>query len=519
MNPPRHLFLAVVFVFGGVCLLPIFYMIFFPIWARSGMPGQWACIFERRQLALALNSVALAGGTTVLSLVVGVPLALLISRTDLWLRKVFSILYFLPVLIPAYIHAIVWTHLDRILKKFFLFDIHTIWGAILVLTLAYFPFVTLMTVAGLKSIDRNLEEASLVCYGRLTTLGRITLPLTVPHIISGAIFVFIFSIIDVGVPDILRVKVFPLEIFIQFSAFYNESAAAILSMPLICITFMLIALQKLYMKGRSYVQIQGGEKNPLFYSLGRCHPFAILFCLSIVSLSAILPVIVLFIVAGSLSNYVKVMSTSIDQIAYSFVLAFLGAAATLLLGFAIAYLIERSKNIAKIPLSWAVFIPLAIPATTLGIGFIGIWNRVVIDIVYASSVILVLGYVARFVPYATIIMTSGMKQVNPRLEEAAALSGARWARVIGRIVAPLSKHNLMVAFFIVFILAFGELGTTLLIIPPGRETIPIKIYNLMHYGADQKVAALCLIIINLIICMSGIFLLLKKYISIPNKII
>ena len=116
-------------------------------------------------------------------------------------------------------------------------------------------------------------------------------------------------------------------------------------------------------------------------------------------------------------------------------------------------------------------------------------------------------------------MTSGIKQVNPRLEEAAALSGARWTRVIGRIVAPLSKHSLMVAFFIVFILAFGELGTTLLIIPPGRETIPIKIYNLMHYGADQKVAALCLIIINLIICMSGIFLLLKKYISIPNKII
>jgi iron(III) transport system permease protein len=53
----------------------------------------------------------------------------------------------------------------------------------------------------------------------------------------------------------------------------------------------------------------------------------------------------------------------------------------------------------------------------------------------------------------------------------------------------------MAGFFIAFILSLGELGTTLLVIPPGRETIPIKIYNLMHYGADQLVAALCLILI------------------------
>jgi len=54
------------------------------------------------------------------------------------------------------------------------------------------------------------------------------------------------------------------------------------------------------------------------------------------------------------------------------------------------------------------------------------------------------------------------------------------------------------------------LGTTLLIIPPGKETITIKIYNLMHYGADQLVAASCLILIAIILVFLGLFLLFKR---------
>jgi iron(III) transport system permease protein len=78
------------------------------------------------------------------------------------------------------------------------------------------------------------------------------------------------------------------------------------------------------------------------------------------------------------------------------------------------------------------------------------------------------------------------------------------------IVMPLSRQSLITAFFIVFILSFGELGTTLLVIPPGRETIVIKIYNLMHYGAEQLVAALCVILIAIILAMSGLFLVFHK---------
>ncbi len=511
MKPPRFLSPIVIFLFIVIVLLPIFYMITTPFWVEnSGQLNSYSSLFDNRHIALALNSLGLAAGTTALCLAIGIPLAFLLSRTNLWGRRIFGIIYIIPILIPPYIHAIIWNHLNSFIKQTLSLDIHSLWGAIFVLTLAYFPFVTLMTQSGLKSIDRNLEESSLLCHRKRKTLSRITLPLVTPHIFSGAIFVFIFSIIDFGVPDILRVNVYPVEIFIQFSAFYNEKAATILSLPLIAITLFLIVLQKQHMKNRAYIQISGGFSKAIIYHLGWLNILAFGFCVIVLGLSVGLPMVVLLKVAGPLSNYIRVLNTSIDQIIYSLILASSGAIIAIFLAFSISYLSERAKTRIKAPLEFASFIPLAIPATILGIGLIKVWNRPIVDFVYGSPFIVVFGYIARFIPFIIIATTSGLKQVNPRLEEVAFLTTTRWTKVIRRIVIPLSKHSLIAGFFIAFILSFGELGTTLLVLPPGRETVPIKIYNLMHYGADQMVAALCLILIVIILAFSGLFLIFHK---------
>lgn len=511
MKPPRFFSPVVIFAFILIVLLPIFYMMTTPFWAQTlEHSNDYGSLFDNRHVALAKNSLGLAVGTTALCLAIGVPLAFLLSRTDLWGRKIFGIIYIIPILTPPYIHAIVWNHMNSFIKQFLSLDIHNLGGTIFVLTLAYFPFVTLMTQSGLKAIDRNLEESSLLRYGKWKTSTRITLPIVTPHIFSGAIFVFIFSIIDFGVPDILRVNVYPVEIFIQFSAFYDENAATILSLPLIAITLFLIFLQKQHMKGRAYVQISGGFSKGIRYHLGWINILAFGFCLIVFGLSVFLPLIVLVKVAGPFSNYIKVLSTSIDQIGYSLILAFSGAIIALFLAFSLSYLIERAKTRIRVPLEFASFIPLAIPAITMGIGLIKVWNRPLADFVYASPLIIVIGYIARFIPFITIAAISGLKHVSQRMEEVAFLSTTRWSKVIRKIVIPLSKHSLIAGFFIVFILSFGELGTTLLVIPPGRETVPIKIYNLMHYGAEQMVAALCLILIAIILAFSGLFLAFHK---------
>ncbi|MEW6571866.1 MAG: ABC transporter permease subunit [Nitrospirota bacterium] len=128
----------------------------------------------------------------------------------------------------------------------------------------------------------------------------------------------------------------------------------------------------------------------------------------------------------------------------------------------------------------------------------------------SSPFIIILGCMVRSIPFVIRTTSSGIRQVSPSMEEVAFLNTGNWAKVVRKIVVPLLKPSLMAGFFITFILSIGELGTTLLVIPPGRETIPIKIYNLMHYGADQMVAALCLILIVVILVLSGLFLVIHK---------
>ena len=496
--------------FALFVFLPVLYMVFSPVSDDpAGLVDRLSGLFSIRQMALAKNSLLLALGASLAGLVMGVPYAYFCARTRLKAKSFFTWAGIIPILIPPYIHAVVWMDLAEPLKNMFSLDVFTLGGAIFVLTCAYFPFVVVMTRAGLAGIDRNLEEASLIHHGPLPTLFRVTLPLALPHILSGAIFVFVFSMVNVSIPDLLRVRVYPLEIFIQFSAFYDQSAAILLSVPLVFLTFLLLVFQQSVMAGRSYVQVSQGRTTPIIHSPGYAHIPVFVFCMGVVAVTMILPMIILAGAAGPLTTYIDAVRTSYRQIGYSLGMAFAGSVTTLAIGFILAYYIERSRGAVNRFVAWTVSLPFAIPATSIGICLIGLWNRPYLDTVYDSSVIVILGYIARFLPFAVLILLSGIRQISCRFEEAAHLTDASFYTILWRIILPLSGPSLAAVLFIVFILSFGELGASLLIIPPGRETIPIKIYNLMHYGADQAVAALCLIIIAVILGIASLFALYR----------
>lgn len=507
MKPPPCLSGVSIGIFATVVLLPIVYMLGAPFLGGGldrtdgGNP-----LFDPRQLWLAARSLAIAAGTTILALIMGVPTAILLSRTDLGMKQALAALAVVPVLIPPSIHAIVWSHLDRLAKPVLPLNIHSLWGVILVLALAYFPFVFLLTTSGLQTIDPNVEEASLLNRGRFRTVTRITLPLATPHILSSAVFVFIFSVIDFGVPDILRVNVYPVEIFIQFSALYDEKSATLLSLPLLLMTLSLLLLHQRIMKERSFINFSGGHARRVVFGLGNLGFAAHGFILLILILSVGVPLAVLLHAAGPIAGYGRVLQSCADQIAYSLIVALAGALLAVALGFPLAIIMERSPDRPARVLFFCALLPLAVPAVTLGIGMIKVWNRPFVDLLYGSSLMVVFGYTARFLPLCVLAAISGLKQIGTGPEEAAALVTSRWSRTAGNILLPLMSRSLTTGFFAVFVLSLGELGTTLLVIPPGRETIPIRIYNLMHYGAEQTVAALCLIVVGTVLGFWLLFL-------------
>jgi iron(III) transport system permease protein len=113
--------------------------------------------------------------------------------------------------------------------------------------------------------------------------------------------------------------------------------------------------------------------------------------------------------------------------------------------------------------------------------------------VYTSPLIIVIAYLARFTPVAALLLSAGVRQIPVSFEEAAAVAGAGWRRTLARIVLPNLKTSLAAAWVVVFIFAFGEIGATILIAPPGESTLPVRVYTLIANTPASNVAALALV--------------------------
>jgi iron(III) transport system permease protein len=452
-----------------------------------------------RQFGLMKTSLLLATGTTILSLLIGVPLAVAISRADLPLRRFFTLACLTPLIIPPYIQAIVWTKLfssgpaAQILPSVF-----STAGGIFVFTLSFFPFVTLISSSGLKSIDPSLEEASLTAKDALRTLRGITLPLITPHITSGAILVFVFTLVNFEVADILRLKTYPIEIFINFSAFYNEKAATLLSVPLISVCLFLIWGQMAVMKDRSYANFRSSSpEGPLFH-LGPLKPVCVGWIAFVILVSVLVPLWVLVRGAGPVENYAKAFAVSRTQIFYSLWVSALSSLIMVLFSLGAAYSLEREKGPLRGLLDFLIQTPFGVPSIVLGIGLIHAWNRSGLGWVYETPAILIIGLVTGYAPFVVKIVSTKIKQVHREFEEAALLATPRGTRIFRRILLPLCLPGLVAGFMAGFVLSLSNLGTALLVAAPGTATLPIKIYNFMHYGAEEIVFASNLILMAMI---------------------
>ena len=505
----RPLFLGIVFgLFILVAILPVVYLYgvsFFPEGAFSFSAYQG--LLDSRQLTLLGRSLALAASTAVLAGLLGAPLALLLARTDLNFRKAYSWLYLVPLLIPPPIQAVAWIRLlgpkgvfsstaNTIFPGFPGFpSIHGFWGCVFVLALSYYPFITLLTLSGLNSIDRKLEESGMFSRGGLGVVSRITLPLALPHMLSGMAFVFIFSLINYGVPSLLRVNTYPVEVFIQFSAFYQEAAAVATSLPLILISTVLVLVIAAWMRGRPYVSMKTGGQG-IQFSLGRLRIPAGVYPAGMVMLSVVLPILGLAYMAGGAGSFTVAIQRFYRPLLISLLVSAGVATVLIFLAAPIAYVIERGTSRARGWMDVLSVIPFAVPGTVLGIGLIRLWNRPETAFLYGTLGMVMIAGVARFIPFSIRALVAGIGQIDRKLEEAAEIAEPRSRVRTVKILVPLLKPALAAGWAVVFVLSLGELGASLLVLPAGLETLPVAVYNLMHYGANQIVGALSLILVG-----------------------
>ncbi len=476
------------------------------------------------------SSLILASITTIVSAFIGVPAGFFLAKTNLPLKKLFTICFFIPLIIPSYITGIAWVNLlgrtgflNNVLSQYTLLSpesvsnfIYSIYGASFILSINLFPVVMLVTEYALKSINPRLEESGLVAGSVFQVFRQITFPLIAPAILSGMMIVFVLSLSEFGVPSLLQVNVLTTQIFTQFSAFYNEKAATAIAFPLIAITLVLIILERTYLRGKSF-EILGrtSSHSTLQYNITWLTVTGLIFCTFILIVCVVTPLSALILNTKTISAYHDAVMLARNGITNSILFGSIGATLLTITGFFLGYLSEKIRYRLKNSTAAFIWIFFAVPATVSGIGLIKLWNRPegACQFIYSSLWIVILGYVIRFLPLSSRIMANYLKQIPHSMEEAGTVTGISWFRVLGNILLPLQSHGLIATWLISFMFCIGELGTTVLVYPPGHETLPIALFTIMANSPTDVVSALSIVIIAMTLLPVGIFLAVSKYLT------
>ncbi|HEC20723.1 MAG TPA: iron ABC transporter permease [Gammaproteobacteria bacterium] len=461
---------------------------------------------DSRQWLLMRNSLLLASLVTLFTFVLGVPLGILLGKTDLPLRRALTLLFTIPLLIPPYIVAVAWSGLLQLLAPGG--DIAGAWlfglpGCVLVLSTVFLPIPLLLTQVLLRSVDPQMEEAGRLATGWRGVLAGITLPLILPGVLLAAVLVFLLALGEFSVPNYLRYAVFPVESFTQFSAFYDFSAATTAALPLAGVALILVLFEALLLHRHGWrLHSAGGGIDFLRIPLGRWHGGLLLAVALAGLLFILLPIGTLTI--QSLGSYGEALRRAGGSLANSLLFATGGATLLATVGFLIGYLIQtRSLRSWRAVDTLTLFL-LALPGTVIGIGLTGLWNRPLTDIIYATPLIILIGYLARYIALTSRINAAQLAQIPPSMEEAAQIAGAGWYRRIFFIVIPLAWRGLLASWLVGYIFSLRDTGITLLVHPAGAETLPVRILTLMANGSPALIAALCVIMIAATLVPAGL---------------
>ncbi|MHC5004996.1 MAG: ABC transporter permease [Planctomycetota bacterium] len=535
-----------VLMVGLLALLTIFLL--YPIWlivkgAFVGADGGFtlhhlAVIFEDPALRAGLVRAALIGTfTTVLSLLLGVPLAVLSTRFDFPGKRAFGALILVPLILPPFVGAI---GLTQILGRSgalntLLLDLGLVeqgidflgrggfWAIVVVEALHLYPIVYLNAAAALANLDPALEQAAEnLGAGPWRRFRDVTLPLIRPGLFAGSTIVFIWSFTELGTPLMFDYQqVTPVQIFNGLKEMAASQQPYALTVIMLGAAVLAYVLGKLVFGGRAYAMYAKASIQSTERPLGPVAGAAAAAAFGGVIALAILPHIGVVLTSLSVSGqwYESVLPRAwtldhysnalghplaVGSIRNSLLLASGAVVVDLVVGLMIGYLLVRSRLPGRGLLDALSMLPLAVPGLVMAFGYVAMslawpfgrndplegW----VDVLGAQPnpvPLLIIAYAVRRLPYVVRSTVAGLEQTAGELEDAAMNLGAGRLRTIRTIVVPLITANLIAGGLLAFSFAMLEVSDSL-ILAQRTEHFPITkaIYVLFaRLGDGQYIAS------------------------------
>jgi iron(III) transport system permease protein len=490
-------------VVGLTAVLPVAYLV---LRALSADADERALVPLATTLDLVFDTAVLALGVVAIALAVGVPLAWLVVRTDLPGRRLWALAASLPLVIPSFIAALALLGalaprglLQQALSPLGVEELPAIdgyWGAVLALTLSTYPYVFLLTAAGLRGADPTAEEAARsLGAGRAAVLWRVTLPSLRPSLAAASLLVALYVLSDFGAVSLMGYSTLTTGIYVRYESLLALDAAAILALVLVALAAVVVLLASRWrLRGAIYRSTPGAGRPAELVRLGRWRWPALAFCTTVLGVFLALPLGVLVwwsLRADPIAGRADVAWDAALNSAFTAGIAAVVAVAVVLPVAILAwrYPSRLSRTLERLALS-----PSALPGIAVALALVFLGARMG-GFVYQSLGLLLFAYLIRFLPYALASTRASLDAVSPRLEEAARSLGRRPLSATTSVVLPLTRSGMLAGGALVFLSTVKELPATLLLRPIGFETLATEIWKGTSLGAYSAVAPSALLLV------------------------
>ena len=502
MNTKSSFGVAQIILFLSIAILvvvvafPVLLILFNAFWVEDhfNFSGAIEILKEPETFKALINSLIIAGMSTIGSTIVGTFFAWLVTRTDMPHKRFMKSMFLVPFMLPSFIGAMAWKMLlspnAGFINRFFMdnlgfdgpiFNLYSYYGISAVEVMYLFPFVFIQVCGALERMDPTLEESARI---------------------SGA-----------GLIPVLIYE----RIHQSGGSFESIRTGTVLATVLVISAACIIWAQRKIL-GSGHYQIIGGKSfRPMELKLrGLKYPL-MFFCFAYIAFTIVLPTVVIFLVGGlstyglsftpenlSLDNFKFILfeyDVTRDAIFNSVTLGLTAAIITMFAGVMISYVIVKMDVKGKGILEFLGMLPFSVPGSVIALGVILAWSGQFGINLYNTVWIILVAYIARYMAFSLKANSAALEQVHDSLVEASRACGATMWQSLKDIVLPLVKPGMFAAFFLIFLPSLRELTVSIMLYAPTTRTIGVAIYTLNEDG--ETVISCALAAIALIIIIVG----------------
>ena len=508
-----------IFLIFAVCLIyPLFSLFFSSL--KDSNTGEFTLsnfvqFFTKKYYYESLwRSFSVTIITTILTIVIGVPLAYVMTTCKIKGKGLIEILIIISVLSPPFIGAYSWILLlgrsgviTTFLSDTFGINLPSIYGfsgILLVFTLKLFPFIYMYTTGALKKLDVSLIEASesLGCTG-VKKVFTVVIPLILPTVLAGSLLVFMNALADFGTPMLIGegYQVMPVLIYSEFISEVGGQAnfAAALSAIMVFITTIIFLGQKYVVNKKSFVMSSLKPIQPKKIN-GIKSFFAHTFVYIVVGLAIIPQVTVIFtsflktkgamfIREFSLNSYINVIGKLGSSIRNTFVYGIIAIILIIILGMFISYVSVRRKNLFTSILDTLTMFPYIIPGSVLGITLLLAFNKKPI-LLSGTFMIIVIAFVIRRLPYTIRSSAAILYQISPSIEEASISLGYSQFQTFKNVTSRMMLPGVISGAILSWITVINELSASIILYTGTTRTMSVAIYSEVIRASYGTAAAL-----------------------------